>query len=102
MSYSPQVKVHRSLFKCFENIIHFKAGVYTDILVRLLTRPCIALPLISLPICAQHTNIYGLGSVLKLWKYFGFEICVQKFRGVEIMTMDDVLWAIFYLLISLT
>ena len=58
----------------------------------------ISLPFIRLPFYAQHTKIYGLAPVLKLWKLFGFEIYFQNVRGIEIMTMDDVLWAILFLL----
>jgi len=52
----------------------FEAGMYTEMLVTLLTRSYISLPFIRLPFCAQHTKIYGLAPVLKLWKLFGFEI----------------------------
>jgi hypothetical protein len=38
--------------------------------------------------CAQHKNIYGLASVLELWKLFGFEIYFPKVRGIEIMAKD--------------
>jgi hypothetical protein len=70
--------------------------MYTDILVTLLTKPCIALPFISLPFCSQHKNIYGHASVLKLWKLFGFEIYFPIFGGIEIMAKDYVLWAICF------
>jgi hypothetical protein len=65
-------------------------------LVTLLTRPCIALPFISFPFGAQHTNIYGPTSVLKPWKIIGFEIYFQIVRSIEIMKMDGVLWAICF------